>query len=75
MPNLLTSLAVALWIAAIAILSVQNAESVSLQFLGWQSIQMPVGIVLGMSAGVGVIAGAIAQILLRGAQPRDGRRR
>lgn len=75
MPNLLTSLAVALWMAAIAILSVQNAESVSLRFLGWQSIQMPVGIVLGMSAGVGVIAGAIAQILLQTAQPRDGRRR
>ncbi len=75
MANILTSLAVALWMVAMAILSVQNAESVSLRFLGLQSIQMPVGIVLGMSAGVGVIGGAIAQMLWRGSQPQNGRRR
>ncbi|HIK26605.1 MAG: DUF1049 domain-containing protein [Oscillatoriaceae bacterium SKW80] len=72
MANLLTCLVVALWIVAMAILSVQNAESVSLQFLGLQSIQMPIGVVLGMSASVGVIGGALAQILWHSFHPRNG---
>lgn len=71
MANLITCLIVALWIFAIAILSVQNAESVSLQFLGWQSIQMPIGVVLSMSASVGVIGGALAQLLWRSFHPRN----
>ncbi|HEY9808937.1 MAG TPA: lipopolysaccharide assembly protein LapA domain-containing protein [Halomicronema sp.] len=55
----------AFWLIAIAILSVQNATVVSLKFLSWQSIQMPVGIVLAMSAGVGLLGGAFAQLLLK----------
>ena len=57
--NLLTSVIVATWIAAIAILSVQNATLVSLKFLSLESIQLPVGIILAFSVGIGVIAGAI----------------
>jgi hypothetical protein len=36
----------ALWIAAIAILSVQNATPVALQFLWFESVELPVGVVL-----------------------------
>lgn len=57
--NLLTSLVLASWVSFIAILSVQNATYVSLRFLGFQSIQLPIGIVLAVSAGVGVVGGAI----------------
>ncbi|MEQ9354827.1 LapA family protein [Coleofasciculus chthonoplastes] len=57
--NLLTSLIVAAWIAAIAILSVQNATLVSLRFLNVESIKLPVGIVLALSVGIGLIVGAI----------------
>jgi uncharacterized integral membrane protein len=58
--NLLTSTIVAGWISAIAILSVQNYTAVSVKFLSFESIEMPVGIVLGFAVGLGLIGGAIA---------------
>lgn len=61
--NLLTSLVVACWVVAIAILSVQNAEPVSLRFLTFESIQLPVGLVLAFSAGLGIIGVALTQPL------------
>jgi uncharacterized integral membrane protein len=57
--NLLTSIVVAIWVVAIAILSVQNITPVSLRFLNFQSIQLPIGLVLAFSAGVGLIAVAL----------------
>ncbi|MEB3336307.1 MAG: LapA family protein [Leptolyngbyaceae bacterium] len=63
MANLLTSLILAAWVSAIAILSVQNAAPVSLKFLVWQSIQMPVGVALAFSAGVGILGMAVTQPL------------
>ncbi len=57
--NLLTSIIVAGWISAIAILSVQNYTAVSVKFLSFESIEMPVGIVLGFAVGVGLVCGAI----------------
>ena len=57
--NLLTSIIVAIWVVAIAILSVQNATPVSLKFLTFQSIQLPVGLVLAFSAGLGIIGMAL----------------
>ncbi len=61
--NLLTSLILAAWIGAIAILAIQNFTPVSLKFLAFESIQLPVGIVLAFSVGLGVIGGAIAPVL------------
>lgn len=61
--NFLISLIVAIWVVAIAILSVQNFEPVSLKFLTFQSIKIPVGIVLAFSAGVGFVGVAILQPL------------
>lgn len=61
--NLLTSIIVAIWVVAIAILSVQNATPVSLKFLTYQSIQLPVGLVLAFSAGLGIIGTALTQPL------------
>jgi uncharacterized integral membrane protein len=61
--NLLTSLIVAGWISAIAILSIQNFTPVSLKFLSFETIQVPVGIVLAFSVATGVIGGAIAPVL------------
>ncbi len=57
--NLLSSLIVAGWIGAIALLSIQNIKPVSLRFLYFESIEIPVGIVLAFSVGLGVIGGAI----------------
>jgi len=62
----LTSLIVTFWVVAIAILSVQNATPVSLKFLAFQSVQIPVGLVLAFSVGLGIIATALLQPLLGG---------
>ena len=57
------SLIVTIWVVAIAIISVQNATPVSLKFLTFQSIQIPVGLLLAFSAGVGLIGMALLQPL------------
>ncbi len=59
----LTSLVVAIWVVAIAIISVQNATPVSLKFLTFQSVQIPMGLVLAFSAGIGLIGMAVLQPL------------
>lgn len=61
--NLLTSLIVAVWIGVIAIVAIQNFTPVSLRFLAFESIQLPLGIVLAFGVGVGLIGGAIAPVL------------
>lgn len=61
--NLLTSIVIALWVMAIAILSVQNAQPVSLKFLTFQSIPIPIGLVLAFCAGVGIVSMALLQPL------------
>ena len=61
--NLLTSIILTVWIAAIAILSIQNITPISLKFLVFQTIQIPLGIVLAFSVGIGAMAGAIAPVL------------
>jgi uncharacterized integral membrane protein len=56
---ILISVILGIWMGAIAILSVQNATPVQLSFLGLQSIQMPVGVVLAFAVAIGTITGAI----------------
>ncbi|MEH2179877.1 LapA family protein [Nostoc sp.] len=71
----LTSLVVAVWVIAIAIISVQNATPVSLKFLTFQSIQIPMGLVLAFSAVVGLISMALLQPLWGLAGIRQGNSR
>ncbi len=73
--NLVISLVVAIWVVAIAIISVQNATPVSLKFFTFESIQIPVGLVLAFSAGVGIISIALLQPLwgLSGSPQRNSR--
>ncbi|PPS45676.1 LapA family protein [Chroococcidiopsis sp. TS-821] len=59
--NLLAIVILAGWVVAIAIVSVQNATPVSLRFLTFQSIQLPVGLVLAFSAALGMLAMALTQ--------------
>lgn len=65
MINLLICSILSLWISAIAILSVQNVAPVSLQFLVFRSIDLPVGVVLALSVSIGLLGVAIAQPLWR----------
>ncbi|WP_016951139.1 LapA family protein [Anabaena sp. PCC 7108] len=59
--NLLISIVIAVWVIAIALISVQNATPVSLRFLIFQSIQIPFGLVLAFCVAVGLIGVAILQ--------------
>lgn len=57
----LYSILLALLISAIALLSVQNATPVSVRMLNWYSIELPVGLVLVLGMGGGIIAGSLLQ--------------
>ncbi|MEC4896002.1 MAG: hypothetical protein SAL07_23725 [Oscillatoria sp. PMC 1051.18] len=63
--NLITALIVAIWIGVIAVFSIQNITNVSLKFLTFQTINIPIGVVLTFSVGVGLISGSILPILLK----------
>jgi uncharacterized integral membrane protein len=56
---LLIALIIAIWISVIALVSVQNAEPVTLKFLALESIALPFGLVLALSAGIGVLGSAV----------------
>ncbi|NMG61117.1 DUF1049 domain-containing protein [Geitlerinema sp. P-1104] len=50
----------ALWVAAIAILAVQNATAASVQFLMFASVPIPLGTLMAFSAALGLLTGAVA---------------
>jgi uncharacterized integral membrane protein len=61
--NFLSSLMIALGFAAIAVFAVQNITPVSLRFFVFESIQLPVGILLAFCIGFGLILGAFLPLL------------
>ena len=60
---ILISLIVAIWVVAIAIISVQNATPVSLKFLTFQSIQIPLGLLMAFTAGTALLGMALLRPL------------
>ncbi|TBR60193.1 LapA family protein [Mastigocladus laminosus UU774] len=63
--TLLTIIILVFWIMSVALISVQNATPVSLKFLNFQSIQLPVGLLLAFCAAVGMIGMGLLQPLWR----------
>jgi len=61
--SLLSSLILAIMLVAIAIFSIQNIQDVSLQFLTFKSINIPVGVLLAFCSAVGMVLGALLPIL------------
>lgn len=59
MINFLVAIALSTWVSAIALVSVQNATPVSLQFLMLRSVQIPMGLLLGFSASIGMVGTAL----------------
>ncbi|MBD2460399.1 LapA family protein [Oscillatoria sp. FACHB-1407] len=59
MANFIVSIIIAFWIMAIALISVQNAAPVTLRFLTFQSVQMPLGIVVAFGAAIGTVGMAL----------------
>ena len=68
--NLLTSLIIAFWLGAIAIFSIQNIEPISLKLFFFESIELPVGILLAFSVGVGILLGGLAPLLWQKPKPK-----
>ncbi|BAY63235.1 MULTISPECIES: lipopolysaccharide assembly protein LapA domain-containing protein [Calothrix] len=71
----LISVVIAVWVIAIALISVQNATPVRLKFLSFQSIQIPVGLVLAFCVGVGLVGVTVLQPLWGIADSRKGNSR
>jgi lipopolysaccharide assembly protein A len=72
--NLLSGLLVAGWIGAIAIFSIQNIQGISLQFLNFASINVPIGVLLAFSVGIGMIIGAILPLFWQKSSKFNGRK-
>lgn len=60
---ILINLLLAIWIGAIALVSVQNATPVALKFIMFESIQIPVGVILAFCAILGLILGSLVKPL------------
>ncbi|MBD2066664.1 LapA family protein [Leptolyngbya sp. FACHB-671] len=69
MANFLTSVIVAGWVCAIALISVQNARPVTIQFLFLQSVEIPLGLVLASCVALGMVGVAIVLPLWRSPVP------
>ncbi|NEP58660.1 MAG: DUF1049 domain-containing protein [Symploca sp. SIO2G7] len=67
MTKFLLVLLPAFLVVAIAILSVQNATPVSLQFLAFRSVALPFGLWLGLGLAVGMV-GMASLLSLSGAK-------
>ena len=74
-PLLAISFLVAILASAIGIISVQNAAPVSLNFIFFKSIQVPVGLLLAMSISVGLIVAALLQPLWNISDSQNSRRK
>lgn len=68
--NLLSSLIIAAWVVAIAVLSIQNFELISLKFLTLPPLELPLGIVLAFGFGIGLAGGAAVPLLLSQSQSK-----
>ncbi|NJL41915.1 MAG: DUF1049 domain-containing protein [Cyanobacteria bacterium RM1_2_2] len=63
MTRFLTSLILAFWVSAIALIAIQNATPVALQFLNLRTIEIPLGLVMAFSASIGMVGTALAVTL------------
>ena len=57
--NIVISILLAFWLGAIAIFSIQNITLVSLRFLLWESIELPIGVLLSFCVGGGLLIGSL----------------
>ena len=71
----LISLIMASWFAIIAVFSIQNIQEVSLKFLLFESIKIPIGVLLSFSLALGMVFGAILPLIFTANQPQSKRER
>ncbi|MGD1941340.1 MAG: hypothetical protein ACFB0G_08495 [Leptolyngbyaceae cyanobacterium] len=70
MQQLLLVLILALWVMVIAIVSVQNATPVAIEFLGLRSVELPVGVVLSFCVAGGLVVTALLITVARDRRPQ-----
>jgi lipopolysaccharide assembly protein A len=63
--NFLGSSLVAGWIITMAVFAIQNVKPVSLKFLQFESIKLPVGILLSGCLGLGFFIGSLLPVFLK----------
>ncbi len=68
--QMVIALVMATWIALITIFAVQNVTPVSLTFLMFESIQLPVGVLLSFCLSGGLILGSLFPLFARRPAPR-----
>ncbi len=69
--KVLAFLIIGLTIVGAALFSVQNAASVSIQFLSWRSIELPLGLILSLSFAVGLVLAIILHLTWRFSEVYD----
>lgn len=74
MIRLVFALVPAVWVIAIAIIAVQNATPIAIQFLNLQSIAIPFGVLLAFCVAAGMLAAALVLLVLGGNPLRSPRR-
>ncbi|MEB3119833.1 MAG: lipopolysaccharide assembly protein LapA domain-containing protein [Snowella sp.] len=62
--NFLASAIVGGWIMTMAVFAIQNIQPVSLKFLQFESIKVPIGVLLAFSLGIGFFIAAIIPAFL-----------
>jgi uncharacterized integral membrane protein len=63
--KILAFIVMSLIIAGVALFSVQNASAVSLQFLAWRSIELPLGFLLCLGFVVGLLLAVFSVLAWR----------
>jgi putative membrane protein len=72
--NLITSLLIAGWIATMSVFSIQNITPYTLRFLQFESIKIPIGVLLSIGVGGGFILGSFVPLFLRSPNKSSRRR-
>lgn len=71
MARLFMALIMATWVSIGAVIAIQNAAPITLQFLSFQSIAIPIGLVLAFSVALGMVGMALLLPLLPPLGSRD----
>lgn len=62
--NLISSSFLAGWIITMAVFSIQNINPVVLRFFTWESLKLPIGVLLAFCVGLGLVLGSLLPLLL-----------
>jgi putative membrane protein len=60
--NLIVTTLMMGWVVSIAVFSIQNIQAVRIKFLVFESIKMPIGVLLAFCVGFGFIIGSLLPV-------------